>query len=251
MQRIGLAVLFALVLAFTTGHVLGVGRGVEAAQPAGMADDDANAADRNGYAIGVDLGRYTRTQLLADEVRFDAEALIRGFSDGVSGEQSELTEVEIDGVLAMIERVVATRIANERIATDAVFKALAEQNAERGETFRRRFAARDGVRSLDGGVAYEVRTAGSGQPAAGASRVLLDVEARLIDGTLVADLPERSVAVATMIEGGRELVTRMRVGDRWVAVLPPEMAFGLGGREPEIGPNATILVDVTLLGVEP
>ena len=47
-----------------------------------------------------------------------------------------------------------------------------------------------------------------------------------------------------------QTLEKMRAGDRWVLVLPPEQAFGLAGRDPDVGPNETIIVDVELHEIE-
>jgi FKBP-type peptidyl-prolyl cis-trans isomerase FklB len=56
--------------------------------------------------------------------------------------------------------------------------------------------------------------------------------------------------VDSTLPGGRTALVNMRVGDRWLVVLPPEQAFGLAGREPDIGPNETVIVDVDVLEIE-
>ncbi len=65
------------------------------------------------------------------------------------------------------------------------------------------------------------------------------------------DAPEqKEIRVSTMLPGGRSVVERMRVGDRWNVAIPPDQAFGIGGRTPDIGPNETLLIDVTLLEIK-
>jgi FKBP-type peptidyl-prolyl cis-trans isomerase FklB len=41
----------------------------------------------------------------------------------------------------------------------------------------------------------------------------------------------------------------MQVGSKWEVVIPPEQAYGERGQDP-IGPNAVIIFDIELVGVQ-
>ena len=52
----------------------------------------------------------------------------------------------------------------------------------------------------------------------------------------------------SVIKGVEEGVSKMRVGDRWIFILPPEIAYGDIERDP-IPPNSTLIFDYEILDV--
>jgi len=41
----------------------------------------------------------------------------------------------------------------------------------------------------------------------------------------------------------------MKVGSKWQLFIPPELAYGARGAGRDIGPNATLIFDIELLGI--
>ena len=52
-----------------------------------------------------------------------------------------------------------------------------------------------------------------------------------------------------VIRGWDMIVARMRVGDRWRATIPPQLAYDRVGVPPVIPPNATLIFDMELVRV--
>jgi FKBP-type peptidyl-prolyl cis-trans isomerase FklB len=48
----------------------------------------------------------------------------------------------------------------------------------------------------------------------------------------------------------KEALKLMPVGSKWEIVMPPELAYGERGAGREIGPNATLIFELELVGIK-
>lgn len=104
-----------------------------------------------------------------------------------------------------------------------------------------------------GGLAYEEITAGGGDIATRGSRVTVRYDLALRRGEVV----QREQAVSFVV-GARDVfagleygVDGMRVGGTRRLRVPPHLGYRDDGVAGVIPPNALLIVDVTLLAVEP
>ncbi|HEX7349035.1 MAG TPA: FKBP-type peptidyl-prolyl cis-trans isomerase, partial [Rhodanobacteraceae bacterium] len=85
--------------------------------------------------------------------------------------------------------------------------------------------------------------------------VTLQFSGQFLGGTVFANTEDRGKSVVFpvkyMIPGWREIITRMHVGDHWQVFVPPDLAYGIRGDPPRIGPNEALVFDIHLLGVKP
>jgi FKBP-type peptidyl-prolyl cis-trans isomerase FklB len=243
-----------VVSACVVALLVAAGLATATAQPAARAAAPTRAAapgaTEAGYAIGMDLASTTLAAMAGDGVEVDREALIRGFTDAVRDAEPEMTGGAMRRVLADIEIAVGTRETVERMRQDPLFRIQVEDNASRGNAFQRRFAERDTVERLPSGVLYEVVDRGAGDPVAGADAMVVTYTGATAAGVRFADERGLRVELAALLPVIRDAVERMRVGDRWILVVPPESAFGLAGRDGGVGPNETLVISAMIEGVE-
>lgn len=212
--------------------------------------DQGPALHRTSYAIGHDLARTTLLHLHEDAVEFDAPSLLRGFEDGILGRDPAFTPEQMRASLTVLEREVSTKEALARMEADPVFRVLAAENQRKGKEFIERFSTSEGVRELADGIFYRVLASGQGVSPGPNDVVVVSFQARLIDRTLVSEEHEFRAEIAGMIPGAQTILQRMKPGDRWIVAIPSDQAFGIAGREPVVGPNEAVLVDVTLMEIE-
>lgn len=231
----------AIVATLAIGGAIGIADAQNA--PAPYAPGEAS------YSVGYDLGADVAARLAADGVDADLDRLVQGFSDALRGVEPEIDPDRMQRILERLHSEVAGRLAAERMKSDPVFRARAEANAEHGAEVRERFSARERVVTLPSGVMYEPLRTGDGASAADAGTVVVTYETMHADGTPIAGERAAEIRIASLLDGAQALIRQMRVGDRWFILVPPDRAYGLGGREPDIGPNETIIIDIELLGV--
>ena len=242
-----------LGVAVLAGVAIGVSiadRGGPGSRALASAMSVAAPRDAASYAIGFDTARNAAEILRIDGVSFDAESMIQGFTDAIRGNAPAMADVDMEAALAQLEREVSTRFAKERLGSDPVFRALAEHNQKQSTEMLQRMAAREGAKSIDGGVWYVELQPGEGRSPAASDIVTVTFTVRTADGSVVTEGVKKEFRISGMIEGGQRALTRMRPGARWLIGIPSELAFGIGGMPPEIGPNQAVLVDCTLVSIE-
>jgi len=98
---------------------------------------------------------------------------------------------------------------------------------------------------------------GTGATAVATSTVTVSYSGWLYDtsktdgkGTLFDSSANSTFALSQVIAGWRQGVPGMRVGGTRRLIVPPELAYGSAGSPPRIPPNATLIFDIGLLGVQ-
>lgn len=112
-------------------------------------------------------------------------------------------------------------------------------------------AADNGVKTTGSGLSYTVLAAGKEgkHPKMGES-VTVHYTGWLVNGTKFDSSRDRGApsefVLGEVIPGWNEALQLMTVGARWKLMIPPDLAYGAGGR-PGIPPNSTLIFDVELL----
>ena len=131
---------------------------------------------------------------------------------------------------------------------------MAARNKQEGEKFLAENKKKKGVTTLKSGLQYEVLKTGSGPSPKVTDRVRTHYHGTLVDGTVFDSSVERDMPatfnVNGVIAGWTEALKLMKVGDKWRLFLPSNLAYGVRGSLPKIGPNTTLIFEVELLGIE-
>ncbi len=196
------------------------------------------------YGLGFYPGSGMRLGLEVDGLEADLDLIVRGFADALMENDPMVPEHQLDVVLKMVHDDLQQRRVDGLLQADPKFRELFETNLANSRAFHEAFGARDGVVTLPDGAQYVVVRPGTGATPAGTDTVVVNVRMMLIDGTELGDWEGAKFRVDKLIEGGAQVLPRMKVGATWVAAVPPVLAFGTAGRYPDIGPNETIMFGV-------
>ena len=200
------------------------------------------------YAVGMNLAKALQKQ----SVEVDADLLIQGFKDTLSGGQTLMTEEQVQATLMGVQ----TELRNARAASQAEkMKELAEKNKKEGEAFLAENKKKEGVVTLPTGLQYKILKAGDGKKPGAGAQVVCQYRGTLIDGTEFDNSSKRKgptrFPLKAVIKGWREALQLMPVGSRWQLFIPPDLAYGeRPPRRSNVGPNATLIFEVELLSVQ-
>ena len=204
---------------------------------------EKNELDRLSYALGLSMGNNFRASGIQT---ID----IQEFADGVAavfyGSQPKMT---YDEAKAEIQKFFTELEAKQR---EEAAK-MGEINAKAGEEFLAENGKRAEVRTTPSGLQYEVIKEGDGPQPAADDQVVVHYTGKLIDGTVFDSSEDRGMpatfGVTQVIPGWVEALQLMKAGSTWRLFIPSALAYGPQGAGNVIGPNATLIFDVTLIEV--
>ena len=212
---------------------------------AAAGDAKANDEIRNkvSYGFGFNQGK----RLLQSGVQFNPELVAKGFADAYAEKDPQWTDEELEAAFRKFEELLIA----ER---DAKMKAQAEENKTEGEKFLSENKKKEGVKSTQSGLQYEVLKSGKGATPGKDDVVTTHYEGKLIDGTVFDSSVKRgepaTFPVGGVIKGWTEILQMMKVGDKWRVAIPSDLAYGENPRPGgPIGPNAVLIFEIELLDV--
>lgn len=196
------------------------------------------------YAIGIRLG----TQLMISKDDVDLDAMKLGMQDIFDGNKPKLSNDEMRSAMKVYQE-------SKKKRELAMMEKFSTHNKAEGAIYLASNKKKKGVITLPSGLQYKVLKSGNGKihPKL-TDKVVTHYHGTLIDGTVFDSSVERGQAVSfpvnAVIKGWTEALQKMKVGDKWQLVIPPELAYGEQGAPPSIGPDATLIFDVELLQIK-
>ena len=195
-----------------------------------------------GYIIGMDIGSSLKEQ----GTDLDLDALFLAIKNTYNGEPLAMTPEEAAAIRE-------SYIAKRRTAAEADRQSMGATNAAEGDKFLLENRTKEGVQITDSGLQYKVLEMGDGALPAATDKVTVHYRGTLLNGEEFDSSYARgepvSFALNQVIPGWTEGVQLMPVGSKFMFYIPPNLAYGPSGGGP-IGPNATLIFEVELMGIE-
>jgi FKBP-type peptidyl-prolyl cis-trans isomerase FkpA len=116
--------------------------------------------------------------------------------------------------------------------------------------------AKGGMIMTATGLQYEILTVGNGQIAKAGDNVSVHYTGWLMDGKKFDSSVDRNqpfdfnLGAGQVIKGWDEGVAGMKIGEKRVLIIPPELGYGARGAGGVIPPNATLKFEVELLKIK-
>ncbi|HXG29624.1 MAG TPA: FKBP-type peptidyl-prolyl cis-trans isomerase [Nevskiales bacterium] len=199
--------------------------------------------EKFSYAIGMDIGRSLKRL----DTEIDVAALRQGVQDVLDDKETLLTQEQVVEVMtAFSQKIQKEQEEKQKVAASTNLDAAKKFFAENGK--------KEGVKTTKSGLQYQVITEGKGEKPKATDRVSVHYKGTLLDGTTFDSSYERgqpaTFPLNAVIPGWTEGLQLMTVGSKYKLFIPPELGYGERGAGPKIGPNAALVFEVELLGVE-
>ncbi len=127
---------------------------------------------------------------------------------------------------------------------------VAQKNKEAGESFLAANRDKEGVKTTDSGLQYQVTKEGTGPSPGATDSVTVNYKGTLIDGTEFDSGKGISFPLNGVIKGWTEGLQLMKIGGSTRFFIPSGLAYGTTGSGAKIGPNATLIFNIDLLSIK-
>ncbi|MEO8045541.1 MAG: FKBP-type peptidyl-prolyl cis-trans isomerase [Spartobacteria bacterium] len=200
--------------------------------------------EKVSYSIGLDIGSTLKRQL----IEVNPELLTKGINDGLSGAKPLMNDEETKATMATFQKEMMEKQTASK-------KAAGEKNAAEGKKFLEENKSKEGVKTTSSGLQYKVLKEGNGPTPKATDTVKVNYRGTTIDGTEFDSSYKRGqpaeFPVNRVIKGWTEALQMMKVGSKYQLYVPADLAYGERGAGSDIGPNAMLMFDVELLGINP
>jgi FKBP-type peptidyl-prolyl cis-trans isomerase len=209
---------------------------------AALAAELETDAQKLGYIIGMDIGKSLKQQ----GTEIDLDSLFEAIQATYRDEPLAMTPEQAASIREEF-------IAERRAEAEAERSSQAATNAAAGDKFLLENRNVEGVKVTDSGLQYKVIEMGEGAKPAATDTVTVHYRGTLLSGEEFDSSYSRNQPMTfqldQVIPGWTEGVQLMPVGSKFMFYIPPNLAYGPNGGGP-IGPNATLVFEVELLGIE-
>ena len=217
------------------------------AEEQGSVETDPEMSRERGYFFGFSLGENLK-QLGNGDV--DQQQLLEGLADALEGKNPRLDAAQQQAVIKIINASSGTATGK---ATGYVTDNESTDNLAIADSFLEENGSRPNVVTTDSGLQYEVIVEGTGSSPKETDQVTVHYEGTFLDGKIFDSSVQRGepaeFSLNQVIIGWTEGLQLMKTGGKTRLFVHPELGYGPGGR-PGIPPNALLIFEVELLGID-
>ncbi len=207
---------------------------VIAVQAASLDSDAKKFSYLQGYKAGK--------MVTAENPDFDMKSFNMAMEDALNGKDPKLSDEEIKAVVQSIQQKMIAKV-----------KATAEKNLKAGEAYLKDNKKKEGVKTTPSGLQYQVIKKGNGKKPTSKDNVTVNYRGTLINGKEFDSSYSRNkpatFPVSGVVQGWQEALPMMKEGAKWKIFVPANLAYGMRGAPPNIGPNETLIFEIELLSI--
>lgn len=191
------------------------------------------------YGFGLQFG-----QQLAKN-RFDGldvKNVTAGIIDILEKNALQIKEVDLNAAFAAVQQSLQEKKEKQ-----------AAQIAELGLVFMRENAKREGVKTTESGLQYEILEQGTGNKPGAHAIIKTHYHGTFIDGTVFDSSINRcepaTFVITEVIQGWTEALQMMQEGAKWRIIVPSQLGYGVMGAPPQIPGGSTLVFEIHLLSI--
>lgn len=238
--RILVITIIAVMVA--AGFAIGAKNDAEKA-PATKTTEFKTEMDKVSYIVGTNVGRSFKQGGL-DDLAFDS--FIKGIKDVFANKDLAISEPEMQETMKAFQKKMSAKMQAEKAAVGG-------KNTKEGAAFLAENSKKEGVVTLPSGLQYKILKKGTGAKLKATDNFKALYKGTLIDGTVFDSTAKRNnkpleMPVSKVIPGWIEALQIMPIGSTWILYIPGKLAYGSRGSGALIGPNATLIFEMELLG---
>jgi len=216
-------------------------------EPAKAPPKEMSSLEKKSYTIGLKIGMDVKNSFEQQKYTISPEFVVRGFNHAMKGVEPSISKEEIEKT----DKQIRAEMAQNQ-------KTMQEEEAmdhlKKGQEFLAANGKKDGVKTTQSGLQYEVIKEGDGKKPSASDTVRVHYEGTLIDGTVFDSSYKRGKPISFplngVIKGWTEGLQLMKVGSKFRFFIPSDLAYGARGAGNAIGPNCTLIFEVELLGIQ-
>lgn len=200
--------------------------------------DDMTKQQKQSYAIGVNMGK----NVARDGIMLDMESFIKGVKDGIA-DQNKFTDEEMNAIFSELQKDL-----------QAIHEDKIRAEKEKGRKFLEENKKNKSIYTTESGLQYKIITRGTGPKPTAESKVTVNYEGRLLDGTVFDSSIKQGKPITfglnRVIRGWTEGVQLMPVGSKFIFYIPSDLAYGDRGAGNDIPGGATLIFEIELLSID-
>ncbi len=195
--------------------------------------------EKFSYAVGISVAK----SLEQDGLDVELDAFLLAIKDVLTGRVPQLSLDEMNAAIQIHQQ-----------KQQAGRQTAGTENSKIGKAFLEANKSKPGVVTLPSGLQYKILKEGSGSKPTLESTVTVHYRGMLINGeefdSSYKNNEPISFGLNGLIQGWQIAMPLMPAGATWRMFIPGELAYGLRGAPPKIGPNETLIFDIELISVQ-
>ncbi len=210
-------------------------------------DAGQSEIQKQSYTFGVKVGSDIKQYIEKSNeigVAVEQDLIVKGFTDGIAG-GGNMDPAEMQALLQSLQQAQQAAHAKKQ-------QVDSEKAKGEGVAYLAANAKKDGIKTTESGLQYQVVSEGKGDKPTADDKVTVHYTGTLIDGTKFDSSVDRGQPATFMlkqvIKGWTEGVQLMTVGSKFRFYIPYDLAYGERGSG-QIPPFSALIFDVELISI--
>ena len=202
-----------------------------------------SAIDSVSYALGQNMAK----QLQNGFSEVNGDVFVQGYRNATDSVKTLIDEKDI-------QKTINEYFQKKQVEARKKLQAEGEETKAAGEAFLAENKQKEGVKTTESGLQYEIIKKGTGRKPKANSTVKIHYHGTTIEGVVFDSTVEKNQPYTAkpnqFVKGFAEGLQLMRQGAKYRFFIPQELAYGSQARSAEIKPYSALIFELELLEVK-